>query len=101
MGGNVDSCLYMKKKGKGLVCIDFYIDDNLMVGNIKTIDDAIIAPKENGPMLKIVEELKDSLSSEIKFSREKRGLGEDSLTSSKIWTRNVVNTLRMFEVIKS
>ena len=35
--GNVDLCLYMEKSIKGVVCIALYIDNNLIIGNPKTI----------------------------------------------------------------
>ena len=38
IGGNVDPCLYIKKSAKGVVYKALYIDDNLMVGNIRAID---------------------------------------------------------------
>ena len=57
IGGNVDPCLYIKKSAKDIVYIALYIDDNLMVGNVKAIDDAMIALKNNGLVLKVVEGL--------------------------------------------
>ena len=47
-------------------------DDNLMVGNIATIDNAIKALKNNGLVLKIVDELQDYLSCKIKISNDKK-----------------------------
>ena len=32
-GGNIDSCLYMKKNEKGVVYIALKIDYNLLIGN--------------------------------------------------------------------
>ena len=40
-GGNVDQCLYTKKIVKGIVYVDLYIDDNIIVGNPEVIDEAI------------------------------------------------------------
>ena len=57
---------------KGLVYVALYIDDNLMVGDIVAIDDAIEVLKNKGLVLKIVEGLKEYLSCEIKFSNNKK-----------------------------
>ena len=72
VGGNVDPCLNIKKSTKGIVYIALYVDDNLMVGDIKAIDDAIAALKNNGLVLKIVEELQDYLSYKVKFLMDKK-----------------------------
>ena len=81
VGGNINSCLYIKKSAKGIVYIALYIDDNLLVVDIKAIDDAIIAFKNNGLVLKVVERLQDYLPCEIQFSTEKKGawLGQSHL----------------------
>ena len=42
-----------------MVYIALYKDNNLMRGNVATIDDAIEALKTKGLVLKIVEELQD------------------------------------------
>ena len=39
--GNVVPCLYIKKSVKSVVYIVLYVDDNLMVGNMVAMDDAI------------------------------------------------------------
>ena len=57
IGGNVDPCLYAKKSKKGKVYIALYINDNLMVGDIVAIDDAIADLRQNMLELKIVEGL--------------------------------------------
>ena len=46
MGGNVDSCLYIKKSAKGIVYVALYIDDNLMIGAVEAIYNTITALKE-------------------------------------------------------
>ena len=51
----VGGCFYVSKSEKGVVYIAFYIDDNLIVGDIEAIDEAIIAFQGNGLVLKIVE----------------------------------------------
>ena len=62
VGGNVDSCPYVKKSVKGIVYVTLYVDDNLMIDDVKAIDNAITALKENGLVLKKVEGLQDYLS---------------------------------------
>ena len=84
---NVNPCLYVKKSVKSIVYTAFYIYDNLMVGEVKAVDDAISV-------------LQDYLSCELQFSKnEKRTLlGQPHLI--KIWKRNLVSMCRMFGVIK-
>ena len=67
-GGSIDSCLYVKRSAKGIVYIALYVDDNLMVANKAAMDDAILALKNKGLVLKVVEGLQDYLSFEIKIS---------------------------------
>ena len=38
--GNIDLCLYTKKSVKGFLYIALHVHDNLMVGNLKTTDEA-------------------------------------------------------------
>ena len=70
--GSINPCLFVKKSAKGIVCVALYIDNNLMVGDIATIDNAIEALKNKGLVLKIVEELHNYLSCEFKFSTIRR-----------------------------
>ena len=72
MRGSIDPCLYVKKSMKDIVYIALYVDNNLMVGNIATIDDAIKALKSKGLVLKIIEGLQDYLSCKIKFFDDKK-----------------------------
>ena len=83
IGRDVYQCLYIKKSVKG-VYVALYVDDYLMVGNKKAIDDAISALKENGLVLNIKEGLQDYLSCEIKFSTDKKKswLGQPHLTKT-------------------
>ena len=48
------------------------MEDNLIVGDVKAIDNTITALKNNGLILKVVEGLQDYLSCEIKFSEDKK-----------------------------
>ena len=52
--------------------IALYVDDNLMVGHPKAIEDAIMEMKKFGLVLKIEDNLKDYLSCEIKFSGDRK-----------------------------
>ena len=45
VGGSIDPCLYVKKSAKGIVYIALYVDDNLSIGDIASIDDATLALK--------------------------------------------------------
>ena len=69
---NVDPCLYVKKSAKAIVYVALYVDNNLMVGNVEAIDDAIAAHKENRLICKIMEGLKYYLSCEVKFLMDKK-----------------------------
>ena len=71
MRGNNNPCLYIKKSAMDRMHAALCVDDNLLEGNIKAIDDMIVAFKENWLVLKIVEWLPDYLSYGIKFSRNK------------------------------
>ena len=62
----------MSKSAKGIVYVDLYVDNDLMVGDIATINDAIEALKNKGLVLKIVEELHDYLYCKTKFSNDKK-----------------------------
>ena len=57
---------------KGVVYVALSIDNNLMVGNMATIDGAITALKSNGLVLKVMEGLHDYLSCKTKFSKDKK-----------------------------
>ena len=80
----------VKKSVKGLLYIALYVDNNLMVGDVKAIDDAISALKNNGLVLKVMEGLQDYLSCKIKFSKDKKSawLGKSHLKKEyekEIW----------------
>ena len=67
-GGCIDPCLNVKKSTKGIVFVALYVDDNLMIDDKATIDDAILPFKNKGLVLKIMEGLQDYLSCKIKVS---------------------------------
>ena len=71
VGGSIDPCLYVKKSVKGIVYVALYVGDNLMIGNMAAIDNAIEALKKKELVLKIVEVIQDYLSCKIKFSEDK------------------------------
>ena len=72
VGGYIDPCLYVKKSMKGIVYVALYVDDNLMIVDNATIHDAILALKNKGLVLKIIEGLQDYLSCEIKISDDRK-----------------------------
>ena len=72
VGGNVDPCLYVKKSAKGVVYIALYVNNNLMIGDMAAIDDAISALKNIRIVLKVMEGWQHYLSCEIKFSNDKK-----------------------------
>ena len=108
VGGNVCPCLYIKKSAKGVVYVVLYVDDNLMVGDMAAIDDAISALKRNGLVLKFMEGLQDYLSCKIKFSSDKNRawLGQSHLIKNlekkfgehmqDIWSHKTPDTSNFF-----
>ena len=52
VGGSINPCLYVKKSMNGIVYVALYVGDNLMIGNIATINDAIKVLKSKGLILK-------------------------------------------------
>ena len=72
IGGSINPCLYVKRSTKCIVYIALYVDDNLMIGHIAAIDNAILALKIKGLVLKIMERLQDYLFCKIKISNDKK-----------------------------
>ena len=72
VGGSIDPCLYVKKSVKVIVYIALYVDDNLMIGDMATINNAIKAFKNKELVPKIVEGLQDYLSCKIMFFKGKK-----------------------------
>ena len=72
LGENINTCLYIKKNEKGVIYIDLYVDDIVMVGDAEVIDNIITALKSNGLVLKVMKGLQDYLSCQIKFSEDKK-----------------------------
>ena len=48
VGGSIGPFLCVKKSAKGIVHKDLYVDDNIMVGDIATINNTIEALKSEG-----------------------------------------------------
>ena len=46
VGGNVDPSLYVKMSEKGMVYVALYVDDDLMLGDIEAINEAITSLKK-------------------------------------------------------
>ena len=100
IGGSINPCLYVKKSAKGIVYMALHIDDNLMIGNIATINDAITVLKNKGLVLKIMEELQDYLSCKIKISDDKKHawLGQSNLIKNlgskfgEVWSHKTPST---------
>ncbi len=67
-----DPCLFYRKNELGICIILCYVDDNLTAGHKAAIDQAIKEIKSHGFNLTIENELKDYLSCEIKFSKDKK-----------------------------
>ena len=70
-GGTVDPCLFYRETEKGKVYFGLYVDDNLLIGDLPAIQEAIQELKEKGLVLKVDDNLNDYLSCDIRFSEEK------------------------------
>ena len=90
MGGNVNSCLYVKKSAQGIVFTAKHVYDNVMIDNIKAINVAIIALKDYGLVLKFVKGPQDYLSCKIKFSHERQRLDWNSLIPKFLVVRSMM-----------
>ena len=87
---DADPCLMTKKDALGWVFMALYVDDCLIVGNSKPINETINHMRKKGLSLKITEELEDYLSCDIKLDRKnKKGwIGQPHLIQdleSKFW----------------
>ena len=81
---------------KSIVYVSLCVDDNLMVGDVETIDEAISALKENGLVLKIIEALLDYLSCEVKFSKDRKRAWLGQSHHIKNLVKNLVIKLKIF-----
>ena len=84
IGGDVDPCLFTKKSKLGMCYVAIYVDDNLIVGHPKAVEDAIQQLKEHKLILKVEDTLKDYLSCEIFRSDEEKSawLGQPHLIAN-------------------
>ena len=57
VGGIIDLCLFVRKSLADIVYIALYVDDNLMIGNPKAIDEVISFLRKNNLVLKIQDKL--------------------------------------------
>ena len=81
----MDPCLYIKESAKfRKIHIALYVDDNLIVGHPEALKERIQGPRGEGLVLKVEDDLKDYLSCEIDFSKDKKSvwLGQPHLISN-------------------
>lgn len=80
-GGYSDPCLMTRRCSKGIVYIALYVDDCLCIGHRAAIEDTIAKIKASGLNVTVEDTLKDYLSCEISFSkdRKKAWLGQPNL----------------------
>ena len=85
-GGEVDPCLYVCKSTEfGRVYIALYVDDNLIVRKEEAINEVIQELRDEGFTLKVEDDLKDYLSCEIEFSKNKKSAWLGNHTLLLIW----------------
>ena len=68
----------------GRVYIALYVDDNLIVGKEEAINEVIQELRDKGFTLKVEDDLKDYLSCEIEFTKDKKAawLGQSHLIAN-------------------
>ena len=71
----MNPCLFVKRSSKGIVYVALYVDNNLMIGDKATIDDAIIAFKNKGLVLKVMEGLQVTYPAKSSSLKTRNGLG--------------------------
>jgi hypothetical protein len=71
-GGHPDPCLLTRRNSSGVVFIAIWVDDSLLVGNQKAIEETIRDLKREGFTLKVEGSLQDYLSCEITIDRENK-----------------------------
>ena len=84
-GGEVDPCLYVRESTNfWRVYIALYVDDNLKVGNEEAINEVIQELCDERFTLKVKDDLKDYLSCEIEFTKDKKAawLGQPHLIAN-------------------
>jgi hypothetical protein len=71
-GNSVDPCLWMKYTEHGIVFFGIYVDNCLVIGNVKDINDVINGLKTYKFGLKVANDLKDYLSCRILTDYERK-----------------------------
>ena len=71
-GGYPDPCLLTRRNSSGVVFIAIWVDDSLLVGNERAIEETIRDLKREGFTLKVEGSLQDYLSCEITIDRENK-----------------------------
>ena len=59
VGGIIYQCLFVRKSLAGIVYVALYVDDNLMIGHPKAIDEVISLLRKNNLVLNIQDNLTD------------------------------------------
>ena len=97
-GGSVDPCLFTKRDKWGICFIVLYVDDNLIIGHPKAVEETISLMRKHNLVLKVEDELTDYLSCEIVMSddRKKAWLGQPHLIANleKKFGEEVANLYR-------
>ena len=97
----MDPCLYVRESTKsGRVYIALYVDDNLIVGKEEAINKVIQELRSEGFTLKVEDDLKDYLSCEIEFTKNKKPawLGQPHLIANlEKSSRNLVKDLKVYK----
>ena len=100
-GGDVDPCLLVKESTKfGRIYIALYVDDNLIVGHPQAIKETIQELRDEGLVLKVEDDLKDYLSCEINFSKDRKSawLGQPHLIANlEIFLGEQVKEMREYK----
>ena len=73
-GGHADPCLFTRKNDKGIIFIALYVDDCLCIGNEAAIKDMVHSLRNRDLKLTVDEKLRDYLSCEIHFSRDRKSV---------------------------
>ena len=74
MKGDVEPCLFVHMRRKRNDFIAHYVDNNFMIGDTTTVDEAIQQLNQNGLVLKIDDTLTDYLHCNIVFNKQKESL---------------------------
>ena len=65
----------MKKSKKGVVHIELYVGNNLLIRSLEEIDETVELLQKNGLVVKVKDDLHDHFLCETKFSKIKREHG--------------------------